>query len=636
MSPSETGTAAVKTVTDEECRALVGRIAASREFRRAARLREFLAYVVDRHLAGSKDEITESHIGRRVFGRSESYNPGEDSIVRTEARTLRQRLDRYFSEEGAQEPVILEIPRGGYAPVFRSRPENGTAEAVAAPPALPSSGWSRRQWLGIGALGTLAAATMWRSGPSRPAETNTSPAAPAVPGQVRFDSTDQRLNAAFESARKRAMSCVYTGDPVGDWYATLPAGESDVFCMRDVSHQSAGAAVLGLTRHTANMLRAFAQSIARSRDWCGYWVITKDGFPAPSTYNSDSDFGYYLPANFDLMRACYRQLSWTGDTAYLNEVFSAFYMRSVSDYVTLWDAEHDGIMEATRGARMHASYHSQGPHVLTSADLVAAQYAGYQTYAAIQEFKGREGSLSQQVAREYKDKARALQAQFNRDWWDARQNRFYSAILENHAWDPEDIAECNMYALWFGIPEDGPKASAALDELERRPPPEAQARSYTPEVLYQYGRNEAAYASLLEIGDPGFFGREVAAEVSFAVIGAVANGLMGIAPNVPRATVQTRPRLTAALSRAKLDHVPIGPNVVTVEHRGARETTFTNHSGPLLHWKASFDVARAGDGRLAVDGSASASFAEMEAHGQTVLSALVPVKPGQTRTARLA
>jgi len=90
----------VSPATPEPCRALAERIAASQEFRRAKRLRAFLSYVVDRHLAGHPEELTETQIGHRVFSRPLDYNSGDDSIVRTEARNLRLRLERYFSGEG--------------------------------------------------------------------------------------------------------------------------------------------------------------------------------------------------------------------------------------------------------------------------------------------------------------------------------------------------------------------------------------------------------------------------------------------------------------------------------------------------------------------------------------------------------
>ena len=90
--------------------------------------------------------------------------------------------------------------------------------------------------------------------------------------------------------------------------------------MRDTSHQSTGAAVLGLSGHTLNMLHRFAGSISQTRDWCGFWEINKDGFPAPADYQDDRHFWYCLPANFDVMQACYRQFLWTGDRTYLDAV----------------------------------------------------------------------------------------------------------------------------------------------------------------------------------------------------------------------------------------------------------------------------------------------------------------------------
>ncbi len=102
-------------------RELVERISNSRGFRRSARLRAFLSYVCDRAHAGREDEIHEQFIGHRVFGRDEDYDPASDNIVRVEAREVRKRLAAYFSGEGAEEPVVLRIPKGGYVPVFEPR-----------------------------------------------------------------------------------------------------------------------------------------------------------------------------------------------------------------------------------------------------------------------------------------------------------------------------------------------------------------------------------------------------------------------------------------------------------------------------------------------------------------------------------
>ena len=105
----------------DERRALVERVAASEQFRRSTRLREFLLYVGRQSLIEGCPEINEQEIGTKVFGRSPSYDRSQDNIVRVNATELRKRIELYFTTEGTHESLIVEIPRGGYKPVFRRR-----------------------------------------------------------------------------------------------------------------------------------------------------------------------------------------------------------------------------------------------------------------------------------------------------------------------------------------------------------------------------------------------------------------------------------------------------------------------------------------------------------------------------------
>ena len=107
--------------TVDERRALIERVAASAQLRRSARLRDFLLYVGRQSLKEGCPEINEQEIGAKVFGRSPSYDRSQDNIVRVNATELRKRIQSYFSSEGADEPLILEIPRGGYKPIFHRR-----------------------------------------------------------------------------------------------------------------------------------------------------------------------------------------------------------------------------------------------------------------------------------------------------------------------------------------------------------------------------------------------------------------------------------------------------------------------------------------------------------------------------------
>ncbi|MBT9330113.1 hypothetical protein [Paracidobacterium acidisoli] len=100
---------------------LAQRVAASDIFSRSEFLPKFLLDICELYLLGRTEEIREQQIGVRVFGRSPGYNPGDDNIVRNYAVQLRKRLNLYFEKEGKDEPFRIEIPRGGYIPVFHAR-----------------------------------------------------------------------------------------------------------------------------------------------------------------------------------------------------------------------------------------------------------------------------------------------------------------------------------------------------------------------------------------------------------------------------------------------------------------------------------------------------------------------------------
>ncbi len=116
------------TTHQEECWALLQRVVASPQLRRAARMREFLQFVGQRTLKDGCDHIHEQEIGAEVFGRQAGYDTSVDNIVRVNATDLRKRVDEYFATDGSHESLIFEIPRGSYRPVFRQRSMKGRPE----------------------------------------------------------------------------------------------------------------------------------------------------------------------------------------------------------------------------------------------------------------------------------------------------------------------------------------------------------------------------------------------------------------------------------------------------------------------------------------------------------------------------
>ena len=110
-----------QSLAEDERWALAQRIVSSKIFVKAPQLRDILVYLCRRTLEDSPSIISEHEVGCNVLGRRPDFNPNEDNIVRVQVRHLRKKLEDYFISEGASEPVILTIPRGGYVPRFDPR-----------------------------------------------------------------------------------------------------------------------------------------------------------------------------------------------------------------------------------------------------------------------------------------------------------------------------------------------------------------------------------------------------------------------------------------------------------------------------------------------------------------------------------
>ena len=412
--------------------------------------------------------------------------------------------------------------------------------------------------------------------------------------RLELSSSDARLVEGFERAKRQAMAYVFDEDPVGPWYEAAEPGR-EAFCMRDVAHQSAGGHALGLARHNANMLRRFAENISDARDWCSLWEIDRFNRPAPVDYQNDALFWYNLPANFDVLDACYRMYLWSGDLRYVNDpVFLNFYARTVADYVERWGLGLDQVMKRPRllnvrgipGSRKFQSArgipgYDEGDHDYTlGGDVLAAQYAAYMAYARIQEIRG-----NAELGRTYLKKAADVKSLVNGAWWNDKEQSFFLRVNKDHQLEGRGGGEL----LYWGVVDDGPKLQSALSS--GRPP-------YL-EVAYRYGDPDAARERLLDAMTPGRSRMEYP-EVPYSIIGTVVTGTMGI--NVESASallssveghwvetsIQTLSGLGKNIAWAELRNLPIRANEVTVRHEGGRKTVFTNQSGPALVWVARF------------------------------------------------
>lgn len=124
-------------VTTPAQTAVVGalkRMLDSDELRSSVRSRDFLVYVVTETLAGRADRLKERTVARYALGRGGDFDTRTDPTARVQASRLRASMARYYAGAGAEEALVIELPKGSYIPQFRYREplpaERETGEAV--------------------------------------------------------------------------------------------------------------------------------------------------------------------------------------------------------------------------------------------------------------------------------------------------------------------------------------------------------------------------------------------------------------------------------------------------------------------------------------------------------------------------
>src|SRR5262249_32989068 len=72
--------------------------------------------------------LKEYTIATEVFGRDRNYDSRNDSVVRVQAGRLRSKLHEYYATEGKNDEILIDLPKGHYAPVFTTNARaNGSA-----------------------------------------------------------------------------------------------------------------------------------------------------------------------------------------------------------------------------------------------------------------------------------------------------------------------------------------------------------------------------------------------------------------------------------------------------------------------------------------------------------------------------
>lgn len=454
---------------------------------------------------------------------------------------------------------------------------------------------------------------------------------------ITFKSSDTALQTAFIRAKEMALS--YKGQPgdlVGPWYeSALPPRFA--FCMRDVSHQSIAAEILGLSKENKNMFRRFVSNISESKDWCSYWEINRMGKPAPEDYRNDKEFWYNLNANFDILSACWKLYLWTGDQTYIKDkAFKKFYNKSATNYITRWILQADSLLtrpthpnapspfnieDAFHRCRGLPSYSEGVPNMKMGVDLIAAIYRGLLSYSAMLEIDGQH-----EKARLFEQKAKAYQQHIDTEWWDRQASLYHTYYSNNNEFGKN---EGETFLFWFDALSDSTRKQKTLQHLISGNW-NVENLSYFPLIMYQNGYWDKAYEYMLYLTNPTTKRREYP-EVSYGVIKGFTEGLMGIGADARLNLVSTYFRNKSETS-CGISNIPVIGTVIKVMHNGSKQSTFNNLGKKSVTWRAKFQGKHA---KVYINKNPIKASYEKDWLGNSISFADILVSPGKEAKAQV-
>jgi hypothetical protein len=113
---------------------------------------KLLRYLANHSLDHPGTSPKEYQIATEVFGRHKDFDPHVDSMVRVQAGRLRTKLAEYYGSEGAEDSILVEMPKGNYLLTFHLRPPGmgrdqvGSSHDNDTSVALPDNGQPSRKW----------------------------------------------------------------------------------------------------------------------------------------------------------------------------------------------------------------------------------------------------------------------------------------------------------------------------------------------------------------------------------------------------------------------------------------------------------------------------------------------------------
>ncbi len=149
----------------EQCLAQIEKLAGSQVLHGSESLCKLLRYLAKHALDHPGNPIKEYQIATEVFGRSDDFDPQLDSMVRVQAGRLRGKLAEYYSVNGSDDAIVVELPRGTYLLAFHHRASAGKPHHAPPVESEWQTGPGHRKWVAATiSLGVLAVAAIAISG----------------------------------------------------------------------------------------------------------------------------------------------------------------------------------------------------------------------------------------------------------------------------------------------------------------------------------------------------------------------------------------------------------------------------------------------------------------------------------------
>jgi hypothetical protein len=159
----------------------VDRILQSDELRSSEVLRRLLKFLAEKSVSGEADQLKEYAVAIDGLGKAASYDPRQNSAVRIQVGRLRHKLAEYYRNEGRDDAVLIDLPRGRFKltcehrahfdPIPRVEPNPSPTFAPSGPELPPDRSFftgplSILIWLGLGsaiAMSAYSGIHAWRA-----------------------------------------------------------------------------------------------------------------------------------------------------------------------------------------------------------------------------------------------------------------------------------------------------------------------------------------------------------------------------------------------------------------------------------------------------------------------------------------